>query len=276
MKKIFLALIIFLIFGLINQSVWAISQVSPSSQKRQQSTEVQNQLQFQEEEQEKQSSPSLNPNLKQKVNQIREELKEKVQERIQQLKKPKGFAGKIIKINQNSFTLETKRKTIEVLTDENTKFVNSQRKEITFSDLKIGNFVIAMGYLNEEENLQAKRIVVINPPKALFRKAVFGKVEDISIEEKIITLKNEKNNTIYTIEANNNTKITKKIDKNVKKISFSEIEIGDRIIAVGTIKQNQKNTIIAKIIHVTPGKAIGQKSSPASSATTTPSLNEEE
>lgn len=271
MKKIFSALTIVLIFSFLNQPVWAIPQDNPSPQRIRQSNEVQNQLQLQEEEQERQSTPSLNPNLKQKVNQIREELKERVQERLQLLKKPKGFAGKIIKIGQNSFTLETKVKTIEVFVDEETKFIGVKRQEITFNDLKVGDFVIAMGYINEEENFQAKRVVVTPQPKPLLRRAIWGTVDDISSEEKIITLKNTKKGLIYTIEITSETKITKKIDKNVKLVDFSEIKVGDRIIAVGTLKQNQTNTIIAKIIHVIPGKALGPKSSP--NPLTTPTLS---
>ena len=52
---------------------------------------------------------------------------------------------------------------------------------------------------------------------------------------------------------NDKTTITKKTDKNVEKVGFSEIEIGDHLVAIGSMTENEEKIITAKIIHVIPG-----------------------
>ncbi len=123
-----------------------------------------------------------------------------------------------------------------------------------------------MGYLGESETLEAKRIVVISKPKPPFRVVAFGRVTDISSEEKLLTVKNEKKGITYTIAVTDKTIITKKTDNKVQKVQFSAIEIGNRLVAVGTPTENENKLITAKIIHVIPGKALGQEK-PSSSPT---------
>ena len=126
------------------------------------------------------------------------------------------------------------------------------------ADLKIGNFVIAMGNLDPSGSFLGKRILVLakQPEVASARLAVHGKVVDISQEEKIISLKHLKQDLAYEIEITDETTITKKVGEKISKIKFEEIEIGDRLVAIGT-KEKENGTITAKIVHVIPGLAKG-------------------
>lgn len=193
----------------------------------------------------------------QKIKELREAVKEKVQEKIQEIKKgiPRAYVGEITKIDidNSNFTLETRSKTLQITTNEETKIIGAKKENLQLADLKIGNFCIAMGYLTDENTLQAKRIVVIPKPKPPAREVAFGKVIDISAEEKILTVKNERKGLTYTVEVTDKTMITKKLNNKIEKVNFSSIEINDHIVTVGTPTENEEKIITAKIIHIIPG-----------------------
>lgn len=195
-------------------------------------------------------------NLQEKIKQLRETLKERAREKIQEAKQntPRGYAGEITALGENEFTLKTPRRTLQISVSTETKIIGKQKQPINFTDLKVGDFVIVMGYLDEEENLQARRIVVAAKSKRFIRHIAFGKVTQISSEEEnILTVKNEKKGIVWTIIVPENTVITKKISGKIQKTQFSSIEIGDNVIVVGIPKEDETKIITAKIIHIIPG-----------------------
>jgi len=208
--------------------------------------------------------------LEEKIQQIREAVREKVRERVEEIRQgiPRAYFGEIKQIGSQEFTLETRREEIQVTVSTETKIIGKNKQSLEFKDLKVGDYCIAMGYLTEDNTLEAKRIVIISKPKPPARITAFGRVTDISSEEKILTVKNEKRGLTYTVSTNEKTVITKKVDKRIEKVDFSAIEIGDRVIVVGAHKENEEKIINAKIIHVIPGKALGQeKTTPTPSPT---------
>lgn len=207
-------------------------------------------------------TPTLSGNLEDKIQEIREEVKKKVREKIEEIKKgtKAAYAGEIINISDLTLTLNapTGERKVQIATD--TAIISLGGRKVTPPDLKVGNFILAMGYLGDNNLLEAKRIVVANKPKLVIREVAFGKVTDISSDEKIITVKNEKRNLLYTIEVTDKTIITKKIDGSVKKVKFADIAIGDRLVAIGTPTENEEKIIVAKLIHVIPGLSKPTKS----------------
>jgi len=193
---------------------------------------------------------------------VREEIKEKVQERIEQIQtefKKRAFWGTLKEITNSTLVLDTPRGERRVKTDEETKFFGAGKKEIKLADLEIGNFIIALGYWQENGTLEGKRITALTqaPKPAVRRYAVYGRVADISEEEKILSIVHPtKSDVTYQVKVESSTIITKKVEGKIKKVTFSEIEIGDRVVAVGT-KAEGNETITAKLIHVIPGKATG-------------------
>ena len=135
---------------------------------------------------------------------------------------------------------------IKVLVDE-------KRKEIEIEDLEIGQFVIAMGYLEDEDILSAKRVVSIPEPQPVKREIAVGTVTDIS-EEDVLTVKNESKGITYTIEITKKTKIAKRAEDKIDEAEFSDIGLGDFLVTVGTPEENEEKIITAKIIHVVPGQ----------------------
>jgi hypothetical protein len=205
------------------------------------------------QEREKRATPE--GKLEEKIQEIREAVKERVQEVRRGF--PRAYFGEIKQIGSQEFTLQTRREEIQVTVNQETKIIGRNKQTLEFKDLKIGDFCIVMGYLDENRKLEAKRIVLIPKPKPPKRIAFWGKVSDISSYEKILTVINEKKGLTYTVAVNENTFITKKVGTSIQKVNFSAIEIGDRVTVVGIPSETEEKIITAKIIHVIPGKAIG-------------------
>lgn len=200
------------------------------------------------------------------VNDIRTKVKEIVQEKLDQAQKGQkmAFVGTISEINGLNLTLQTNEgdKQLNVATDA--AIIGKGGKKITTKDLKSGLFTIVMGYLQENDVLGVRRLVVSEKSKVVANEIAFGKVTDISKEENVITIKNENKNIIYTVEMTDKTVITKKVDGKVQKVKFEVIEVGDHLIAIGVPTENEHKIITAKIIHIIPG--LSKEVSPTPSA----------
>lgn len=198
------------------------------------------------------------PTPGEKVKEIRNAVKEKVREKLEETQEgqKKAFVGEIAEVSNSTLTLETRSGKQQAEVDEKATIIGKNRSEINFEDLEIGDYVIAIGYLDENEVLQAKRVVVTKELETPTRQVAVGRVTDISADEKIITVKNEKKGMIYTVEATTKTTITKKPDEGeAEKINFNKIEENDWLVAIGTPTENEEKIITAKLIHVIPGKS---------------------
>ena len=210
-------------------------------------------------------SPDLSPtptneienSVDEKIKEIRDAVKEKVREKVEEVKlgQKKAYVGEITQINDSTLTLSTPTGTKQTNVAEEAVIVGKGSKKIAFSDIKVGDFCIVMGYVDENNVLDGRRIVITAKPEPLNREVAFGVVTDTS-EEEVLTVRNEKKNIVYTIEVTNKTIITKKVDGSVKKVKFADIVKGDRLVAVGTPSENEEKFITAKLIHVIPGKAV--------------------
>lgn len=239
MKKIIISLIIFFLFSLATLRVFA--QVSPEP------------------------SPT-DTRIQQQV----EERIEKVLKAAEERKK-RALIGSIKTISNSTLTIETKDGDFQAKMATDAAIINLKREEIKLEDLEIGNKIICIGYLDNQNILEAKRIVVVTQFQTPATEVAFGVVTDISQEEKVLTIKNPKKQTIYMVEVGTNTKITKKVEGKIQTVKFGDIKENDRLVAIGKPGENEEKIIVAKIIHVIPGKAVGQQSpTPSSKASPSP------
>lgn len=189
-----------------------------------------------------------------KVKEIREAVKEKVREKINEVKQgqKKAFVGEINEISDGLLTLKIRSGLgyVQIATDA--AVLDTNRQQADPNKLTTGDFVIAMGFMDENSILQTKRLLVIKKPTPKLRRAVFGTVSDLSSTEKILTVKNPKTGTIYSIEVTNKTVITKKNGGKKEEIDFDQIEINDRVVAVGKAEENSEIMITATRLHLLP------------------------
>lgn len=124
-------------------------------------------------------------------NAIRERVKEKIEAAVNS---PKAFIGSITDIVDVSIQIENGNGEIEqITTSDNTSVVkvNSKSTAQKVEDIAIGDFVIAMGFLDENSVLDSERILIITEPDPPARKTIFGKVKEV--DKKIMTITNTQN-----------------------------------------------------------------------------------
>lgn len=119
---------------------------------------------------------------------IRAKVEEKVKELIN---RPKAYLGTVTDIADSTVQIKTNESQIQQISakDENISVikVGTTNKAVKLTDVAIGDFIVAMGYINSNSVLTAQRILITRPvtePKVI---ATLGKLGDIN--KKIATSK---------------------------------------------------------------------------------------
>lgn len=189
-------------------------------------------------------------------------LREKVATAVGRISfwKTRVWRGTVSNLSSSTqtFTLTTGQGAKTIQTSEKTRFLRGRFKDgvaANFASLKVGDRVMAVGRVNEVEMMDA-RIVIILPAKEpqIKRRAVYGVVEQKVATDSatLLTLRHPKTQKTYQVVVNAQTKIT---GKGLTNITVSDIQIGNRITAVGTVDEAGK--ITAKRLHIIPGLARG-------------------
>ena len=149
------------------------------------------------------------------------------------------IAEQTIQINKFIFS-KTKEDAGEIqqisVDEENTVFVKITKNttSVKFSDLAIGDFIIAMGYKNGNGVLEGERILITTAVEPTTRKAVFGEPSEIMKRS-------------LTLTASTGKEWVAEFGTTWEGPELSDIEEGDRIIVVGT---TDGNTLDARFLHI--------------------------
>ncbi|MFA5749681.1 MAG: hypothetical protein WC895_00460 [Candidatus Shapirobacteria bacterium] len=162
---------------------------------------------------------------------IQQKVKEKLNLINTPSNQPKSFFGAIIKIDQNQILISYQNKNQIINVDENTAYVDLKRNKSKFANLKIGQEILAMGYLNDDQSLNTKRIVVtelkaVDNPNQI----IVGQIVDISKSSPIFVLIPSKNkDNQYQIKTDSKTEI---IDIKNNKLDSKVLTSGKKIIVI--------------------------------------------
>ncbi len=211
-----------------------------------------------------------------------ERIKQKVEERIEKVlssaeeEQKRALVGTLKSVTNSTLTIETQAGDFQAKIASEATILNENRKEIEIDDLKIGSNIIAMGFFDDQDVLDAKRVVMTEEFQIPETDSVFGLVTDISQEEKVLTIKHPKTQTVYMVDIGTKTKITKRVKGEVKEISFSEIEENDLLVVIGKPEENEEKIITANLIHVISGEIEEEEVSPSPSPKVSPTQETEE
>jgi len=158
-----------------------------------------------------------------------------------------SYTGTLTDIAEDTIQLRSKDGEIKQVTvkPSETSFANiiKTTKNITFSDVAIGDFVAALGTRNGNKILEAKRVLISTPPEQMAIKPVAGLVTDYT--KNTITLDKEKIDTsdkptVYTISEENET----------EKSSLKYIDKGSKLILIIVGEKNEDTVPIARTIFI--------------------------
>lgn len=178
------------------------------------------------------------------IQSIREVVQQKVKEKLNIIttpsSKPKCFFGIVKKTTETQIEISQNNDNKTIIVANETVFVNLKKTKTSLKEIKVGDEILAIGYINSQNQLEAKRVVVIELKKIKNNVQIInGQIVDVSQNSPvfIVVPLNNKNNQ-YQIETDSST---------IKKITT-----GQKIIAA--IKPDEKinNTFnLIKIISST-------------------------
>ena len=168
---------------------------------------------------------------------------------------PKSFFGTITQIEDTQIAIDTQGQSKTLYIDDETTYVNSKKKQGKISDFKVGQTVIAMGYFNQDQSLDCRRLVYTDSKDIENNnQIVTGQIVDVSQSQTspifvLIPIQNKNNQ--YQVKTDSKTKFT---DFKNEKIASSKILVAGKKVTI-IIQPDSKlaNTFYAtKIIDLQP------------------------
>ena len=151
-------------------------------------------------------------------------IREKVMEKVNNLNnKPISYVGVITDITEETIQIKADNSSIfQISTADDTSYINGLKKNVSISltDLAIGDFIVAMGFMNGNKVLNAKRILITSPLSENKVEVLWGKIESLS-------------KTKITINKNNDETQEIVLPKKWNGPDVKDLEEGQEIIVVG-------------------------------------------
>jgi hypothetical protein len=164
------------------------------------------------------------------------DINKKVAQKVAQASnRPKAYIGTVTDISDSTIQIKTTDSQIEQIaiggsgiTVVNTKGTNNKALKLT--DIAIGDFIVAMGYINGNQVLKAQRILVTDAITDLQIEVSIAKVS--SAPKKSLSAASLKDNQALTITPDKNTDIVSPLGGKTKDIKLSDIIMNDLVIFV--------------------------------------------
>ena len=168
-----------------------------------------------------------------------DQIREKVREKIESIKNnPKAYIGTVTDKTKDTLQLKIPSGEIRLISvdSEKTAFVKTGKTNtsVKFDDLAIGDFVIAMGFLeNITDNgdkisnlvLNTQRVIITSPLSDPTREITFGQVNK-TVKNSLILIDKEGNERIFTFP------------KKWKGPEIKEFKEGEKVVAVVEQEEN--------------------------------------
>ncbi|KKQ65785.1 MAG: hypothetical protein US86_C0008G0008 [Candidatus Daviesbacteria bacterium GW2011_GWA2_38_24] len=219
------------------------------------------------------SPPPESSDIKLKIEELKSQIASKAAKLKQEINKKiqnKALVGEIISVDDPKLTLQTKLKTYTVITNEYTVLSNSSsnkfKKALTLKTLSEGNNLVVLGDVDDNNSLNAKKIIVINKPESIERQINLGKVEEITAKSIKIATSGGTLKAAITSET--------QLLEGSKEIAFSDMEEGKSVIISSIFKDKER---IAKLIFLKPNqpslKTKPKETTPSSKTSTSSGKN---
>ena len=165
----------------------------------------------------------------------------------------RAWVGTLEDITNSTLSIKTKTDTklADVATDATV--VNDERESIKLTALEIGSYVIAMGYLNDDQVLDTRRVAVSEKPTANPSKTFFVSITDI--EKKTLTVKDEDNQT-WQLSTTSSTTITQTVDTVQSEIQLTDFKVDDKLVIIAKPDTEAPTTLDTLAIHLASQREI--------------------
>lgn len=182
-------------------------------------------------------SASPSATLQNKLKALQEEIASKAAKLKTEVTKKlqnKAYIGFIKSKSDTALTIATDKGTRMISISDDTQIIgiSKSKAKITFKDLVVDDYLAALGDIDDNEVLTAKKIFKLTPPKIIEDQLIYGEV--ISQGEGLVTVQTKQNQTVsLTIDEDT----AYQTFKNQAAFS-SDLKVGKTIIAAGNKSQN--------------------------------------
>ena len=151
-------------------------------------------------------------------------------------------------ISENTLQIKSSGGEIEqisVSADTSALAMGNTNKEVKVADVAIGDYIVAMGFMNGNGVLDTKRILITSPDEATNRMAIFVKVSEdnnTSLTTQIIRTGEDKK-----VSPQRTAAIFLISEGEASKITFARINLDDTLVAIGT---DASETFTARTVFV--------------------------
>lgn len=200
------------------------------------------------------SEDDVEEKIKESWNKFLDEDLDKIKGVAEEIKKRNTYAysGIVKEINDRTLKIETDFGEKQTKVASPAAIVNvvpgKLKDEVEFDFLEIDQFVICMGYLEADQTLDARRVVISPEPTPTdSRKILTGKVEEIDNNKLEFT--DNGDGKFITLSKNTELKII-----GLEKPTTEDIQIGDKLRAIVSLdEEGEVDTI--KAVLIMPGEA---------------------
>lgn len=148
---------------------------------------------------------------------------------------PKSFFGSITQISDTQILINIQNKTKTLKLNDKITYIDVKRQKSKLSNFKVGQTIIAMGYIdNNDDSLDCRRVIATESKSIENNnQVVTGKIVDVSQSQTspiFILIPFQNKNGQYQIKTDSKTEI---VDMTQKKLNSSDVVVnGKKIIAV--------------------------------------------
>lgn len=173
-----------------------------------------------------------------------------------------GVMGKVLGVVNKTISLtQSGGAQIDLTTTEVTKFVKVGRR-ILLKDVKAGDEVVAVGGLVPTDNTFLVKTLIVKPKvlKRLDKTSFHGTV--LGLGENSFTLSSTKRGSPVEVAVTSQTTLRSKN----KKIKLSQLQVGDRLVAI-VLKETNNNLTGRLVVVVKTAPKVTQEASPTATPT---------
>ncbi len=189
-----------------------------------------------------------------KIEDIRKQIEESVKTKLDEIinkQERRGWVGKITQVNTIGFEIETNGEDRSVTLNDQAVIINQNRQTISLENLEIGQRVIAMGEVQIDGSLDAKRVVITNEKEDDNRQPIFGEISETAAQDEIILVKNTDQS--YELIFNEKSTLKQRLNGEIEEIEYQDLVPEQKIAAV--ISPTDGNTAtyqVDELLVITP------------------------
>ena len=199
-------------------------------------------------------SPTPTDSSSDQIQKIRQAVQQKVQEKLSEINNTqsdpkKAFLGTVTIINPGQLTISYQNSTRQINYTEDTVIIDNKRNKTSADKIKVGQDILALGYLDAATfTFDAKRLVFVSLPALENPHRIsLGKIADVSKSSPVLVfIPLADKNSQLQIKINDKTEILTLKNKSLK--SDQLVRGQDAIIIFRPDPPGSKNFLATKII----------------------------